>query len=288
MNALIQWGWSPFFEEQLTDEEKITHSVARIVEPLRGLSRAVGTWGEVWAETPMAIPPAVGDWVVGKLRDHGTEEKRFSVDRTLERKNRLSRSAPGGKGYEQVLCANIDCVFIVLALTQEFQPRALQSYLEVVKNAGIPAVIWLTKADEGVSSSERVAEIRSLAPNTPLHLVSVHQGIGMNAIDPYFVGAPTVVLLGASGAGKSTLTNYLLKTEAQRVSEVREKDQKGRHTTTGRRLHLLPGGGMIIDSPGIREIQLWESSPEAAAPPVKKKQKSLKHSRSRRQAQEED
>lgn len=287
MDTLAKWGWDAFFESQLTDEERRDSTPARIVEPLRGLSRAVCAVGEVWAETPMAVAPAVGDWVVGKLREHGAGEKRFSVDRVLERKNKLSRSAPGGKGYEQILCANVDTVFITLALTQELQPRSVQSYLEVIHEAGLKPVIWITKADEGEPTVELTEVLEELAPGIEPHLISVHQRRGLEALSAYFEGCPTIVLLGASGAGKSTLTNYLLSSESQRVSEVRESDQKGRHTTTGRRLHLLPGGGMIIDSPGIREIQKWEA--ETPKPVVEKKKKiKSKHTRSRRESQEED
>ncbi len=288
INTLEPWGWNAYFAEQVTDLERAQCQVARIVEPARGLSRAVCAVGEIWVEQADGISPAVGDWIVGRLRDQGAGEKRMSTERILPRFNKVSRVAPGGQGYEQILCANVDAVFIVVAVSQQLHLPGVQRALEVVREAGILPAIVVTKADEGIDTRSTVAEIESIAQGAVIHLLSVKQRRGLEVLPPYFEGDRTVVLLGASGAGKSTLTNYLLSTEVAKVGDVREDDQKGRHTTTGRRLHCLPSGGMVIDSPGIREIQKWEGGEYAPKSKKKTKPKSIKNSRSRRASQEED
>jgi ribosome biogenesis GTPase / thiamine phosphate phosphatase len=288
LHTLEPWGWSEFFASQLSEAEWAQCAVARIVEPARGLSRAVCAAGEIWAEQADGISPAVGDWIVGRLRDQGAGEKRMSTERILRRYNKVSRVAPGGQGYEQVLCANVDAVFIVVAVSQVLHLPGVERALEVVREAGILPAIILTKADEEVDTRSAVEQIQSVAAGAVIHLVSVKQNRGLEVLPPFFDGDRTVVLLGASGAGKSTLTNYLLSHEIQKVGEVREDDQKGRHTTTGRRLHRLQGGGMVIDSPGIREIQKWEGGEFVPKSKKKTKPKSIKNSRSRRAAQEED
>jgi ribosome biogenesis GTPase len=288
INTLEEWGWSEFFADQLSAEEKTSWAPARVVEPSRGLSRAVCSGGFIWVEHADGIAPAVGDWVVGPLRDHGAGEKRLSIERILERRNKLSRQAPGGQGYEQVLCANVDTLFIVVAVSQFLHLPGVQKALDVAQEAGIQAVVVVTKADAGVEIEECCQQLRSVSQEVEIFPISVKQDLGLQPLGKYFEGGATVVLLGASGAGKSTLTNYLLSTEVQDVGDVRESDQKGRHTTTGRRLHYLGKGGMVIDSPGIREIQKWVDPDTAPAAPKKTKIKSKKNSRSRRSSQEED
>jgi ribosome biogenesis GTPase len=265
MIDLKKLGWDAFFESQLTPQEKLSSIVARVVEPARGLSRAVYSSGEVWAEQKELHGPAVGDWVVGTLRDAGIGEKRLSIERTLTRKNQLSRSAGNDKGYEQILCANTDIAFVTIALNQALNPNAVTRYLDLVKESGMLCVVVLTKIDTG----DAKAITRSLSPlveGLPFHAISVREGRGLQPLQDYFSESKTIVLLGSSGVGKSTLVNYFTHTEAQGIGEVRESDQKGRHTTSGRRLHQLPSGGMIIDSPGIREIRAWKQ-PGAAHKP---------------------
>ncbi len=298
MVDLSKYGWDAFFEEQVSQEERETLAIARIVEPLRGLSRCVCRAGEIWAEhteksstgaKTRETVPSTGDWVLGKLRDHGAGEKRMSIERVLTRKNKLSRAAPGGKTYEQILCTNVDTAFLVLALTQDLNLNAITRYLEILSESNVQPVIILTKVDADTNPKEAVAAISDVASGVAIHTTSVKEKRGLESIAPYFLGNKTVVLLGASGAGKSSLTNFLLGEEVGRVESVRESDQKGRHTTTNRRLYTLPKGGMVIDSPGIREIQKWEP-PEEQKPEgnTKKKLKSHKHSRARRFTEEDD
>ncbi len=297
MSDLRQLGWDDFFEKQLTDHERKDSAVARIVEPLRGLSRAICKGGEIWAEhteksatgvkTREAVP-SIGDWVLGSLRDFGGGEKRMTINRVLVRKNKLSRAAPGGKGYEQILCTNVDTAFLVLALTQELNLAAVSRYLEILGECQVMPVIVVTKVDADTDPKEAIHSLVKIAPQVSVHTLSVKERRGLEVLTPYFSGNKTIVLLGASGAGKSTLVNHLIGTETQRVESVRESDQKGRHTTTGRRLYSLSQGGMVIDSPGIREIQKWDGPSAPVEVEIKKKVKSNKFSRGRRSNEDDD
>lgn len=268
---------------------------ARIVEPLRGLSKAICAAGEIWAEhteksasgeKSREAVPSIGDWVVGTLRDSGGSEMRMCINRVLQRKTKLSRAAPGGKGYEQILCANVDTAFLVIAATQELNLSAVGRYLEILEQSKILPVVIVTKIDEMSSDTKVIQSLGEVVKGVPLFPLSVKERRGLDAMNPYFSKGKTVVLLGVSGAGKSTLVNYLLGTETQRVESVRDSDQKGRHTTTGRRLYCLPQGGMVIDSPGIREIQKWEEPMGSAD--KKKPVKSNKSSRRRKSNREDD
>lgn len=276
MDDLVKFGWGDFFASQLSEEEKKLYSVARIVEPLRGMSRAVSAAGEIWAEGAEKVHrsgAAVGDWVLGDLRDYGAGEKRLTVRRILDRKNKLSRNATGGKRYEQILAANVDVVFIVIGLNQQINLSSIERTVGIVKDSHMLPVIVLTKEDCVSDTAGILKSIEGTADGVFIHFVSVLENRGVEALLPYFDGGNTVVLMGASGAGKSTLVNYLTQVNSQRVDGVRESDQKGRHTTTGRRLACLPSGGMVIDSPGIRELQAFVA-------PVAKARKRTKPERS--------
>jgi ribosome biogenesis GTPase len=275
-SKLVRMGWNDFFRAQLSEEEFQNAVVARVVEPLRGLSRVATAEAEIWAESTDSV--GVGDWVVGKVRNLGEGELRFSVTRILTRKTKLSRRAPSQKNYEQILCANAEFVFVVVAMTQELNLAGIERAISVAKAGGLSPVVVLTKADACADPDTVVIPVKKAAAGAPLHLISTAQGVGLEALATYFGTANTVVLLGASGAGKSTLTNYFVAAQAQSVGGTRERDEKGRHTTTARRLHFLPTGGMIVDSPGIRELQPWvepaateapakSNSPKKARPP---------------------
>jgi len=274
---LLKMGWGPFFRSQLTADELQNALVARIVEPLRGLSRAACVLGEIWAEGPQNV--GVGDWVVGTVRGALEKEKRLTITRVLDRKTKLSRNAPSGKKYEQILCANADSMFVVVALTQALHLAGILRAVEAARAGGIAPVLILTKSDVCENPAEIVASVTQKLKEVPIHLVSILKRKGLEALAGYFGSANTVVLLGASGAGKSTLTNHFTGSDDQCVGETRESDEKGRHTTTARRLHFLPSGGMIVDSPGIRELQLW-TEPEPRADTKRKEKKPKRSHRS--------
>lgn len=301
MHDLIQLGWDDFFKGQLSDEELKSLVIGRVVEPLRGLSRTICPEGEIWAEhseksatgakTREAVP-SIGDWVVGNVRNLGGGEMRMSIKRVLARKNKLSRAAPGGKNYEQILCTNVDTAFLVLAVSQPLNLPGVGRYLEILSEAKILPVLIVSKVSAEVEASPLFTEVMSAlkqaAPGVVIHVVGVKEGRGLAPLAQYFLGNKTTVLLGASGAGKSTLTNALLGVQAQRVEEVRESDQKGRHTTTARRLHSLPNGGMVIDAPGIREIQKWVEPEPRVESSDKKKIKTGKPARGFRYSEGDD
>ncbi len=262
--VLKSLGWNRFFEAQLTKEEVAQSTLARVVEPSRGLVKVLGAFGKSWAESTLGhkVPgPAVGDWVVGKVRELGAGEKRFSIDRILDRKNKLSREATGGKGYEQILCANVDQVFLVLAANLEPNLQGIQRTVAAVAQSKMEPLFLITKTDVALNLEKLCDALKACAPGIPQISVSVKKANGLDGLLKHLKAGTTSVLLGASGVGKSSLTNFLLDSEVQKVAEVRESDQKGRHTTTGRQLSLLPSGAMLIDSPGIREFQSWEDAP---------------------------
>lgn len=200
--------------------------------------------------------PAVGDWVALE-RPHG--HARATIRAVLPRRSRFSRKAAGDVTEEQVVAANIDVVFLVSGLDRDFNLRRIERYLVTAREGGAQAVVVLNKADLCDRLDDVVAEVARLAAGTPVHAVSALALDGLDAVVPYLVRGRTIALLGSSGVGKSTLINALLGHERQRTRAVREKDSRGRHTTTHREMVVLPQGAILIDTPGMRELQLWES-----------------------------
>src|SRR5262249_49726372 len=160
---------------------------------------------------------------------------------------------------EQVLAANIDTVFLVNSLNEDLNPRRIERYLALAWESGARPVLLLTKADLCEQPAQVAGEIERMAPFVSVHVVSALEGSGLGALTAHLGPGQTSVLLGLSGVGKSTLVNRILGEERQEVREIRAHDGRGRHTTTSRQLLFLPEGGMIIDTPGIRELQLWNS-----------------------------
>jgi ribosome biogenesis GTPase len=196
--------------------------------------------------------PAVGDYVVV---DAG------AVREILPRRTKLSRKAAGERATEQLVAANIDKVFIVCGLDSDYNPRRIERYLVAVRSGGAIPVVLLNKVDLCPDAAARVAEIAALGAE--VHAISARAGDGLAALA---IGpTETVCFVGSSGAGKSTLVNRLLGREAQRTQEVRADDDRGRHTTSSRELFPLPGGGFVIDTPGMREIGLWDAEGGLAA-----------------------
>jgi ribosome biogenesis GTPase len=199
--------------------------------------------------------PAVGDWVA--LRPP-TGEGRAMIHAILPRKSRFSRKSAGQKTEEQVVAANVDTIFLVSGLDSDFSPRRIERYLTAAWDSGAQPVVVLNKLDRCEDPEGCLLETQAVAAGVPVLRVSARTGEGCEALASYIVPGQTVGFLGSSGVGKSTLINRLLGREAQATGEVREGDDKGRHTTTHRELFLAPSGGLLIDTPGLREIQLWE------------------------------
>jgi ribosome biogenesis GTPase len=198
--------------------------------------------------------PAVGDWVALRPAQGG---HRAVVQAVLPRRTAFVRRAAGDRTVAQVLAANVDTVFLVMGLDGDFNPRRLERALVLAWESGALPVVLLNKADLCDDVDGRRAEIEAVAPGVPVRVIAAKRGEGLEALAPWLVPGRTVALLGSSGVGKSTLVNRLLGREKQKTREVRAADQRGRHTTTHRELILLPGGALLLDTPGLRELQLW-------------------------------
>jgi ribosome biogenesis GTPase len=201
--------------------------------------------------------PAVGDWVALKIRP---DEGRAIVHAILPRRSGFVRKVAGSRTEQQIVGANIDTVFLVTSLNQDFSLRRIERYLTLAWESGADPVIVLSKADLCADVTHVEAEVRTVAGGVPVHPVSVVTGDGLEALGTYLRFGETVALLGSSGVGKSTLINRFLGYERQRVLEVRASDERGQHATRNRELIPLPEGGLLLDTPGMRELQLWDGA----------------------------
>lgn len=212
--------------------------------------------GKLRHEASTAVEyPAVGDWVALRTRPG---ELRSTIHAILPRRSRFSRKVAGDTTREQIVAANIDTVFLTTGLDGDFSLRRIERYLVTAWESGAQPVVLLTKADLCDETDARVRDVEAVASGAPVHATSARQNHGLDILGQYLQPGRTVALLGSSGVGKSTLINRLLGREQQRTAEVSTYKARGRHTTTNRELILLPGGGLVIDTPGLREIQLWE------------------------------
>jgi ribosome biogenesis GTPase len=207
------------------------------------------------ASNPTELP-AVGDWVAIR---HTPEQAQAVIHAVLPRKSKFGRKAPGRGGEEQIVAANVDTIFLVTSLNQELSLRRLERYLVLVWEGGAAPVIVLNKSDLCPDPGERLLAVLSVAASAPVHVISVKQATGLEALDDYMVKGKTIALLGSSGVGKSSLINCLAGRLLQDVGPVRQDDDRGRHTTTRRQLFMLSTGAMVIDTPGLREIQMVDS-----------------------------
>jgi ribosome biogenesis GTPase / thiamine phosphate phosphatase len=201
---------------------------------------------------------AVGDWVALKpTPGEGTG----TIEALLPRRSKFSRKVAGELTEEQIVAANIDTVFLVMGLDGDYNPRRLERYLILAYESGARPVVILNKADVAEHLSDDIDEITALAVGVPVHAISAKVGTGVEVVELYLGRGRTGALLGSSGVGKSTLVNALLGEEMLKTKEVRAHDSRGRHTTRHRHLIVLTGNrGLLIDTPGMRELQLWTQS----------------------------
>ena len=200
--------------------------------------------------------PAVGDWVALESDSAGSDARIRAV---LPRHSRFSRRAAGDPTEEQIVAANIDTVFLVGGLDGDFNPRRIERYLFVASESGAIPVVLLNKADLVEAPEAMANEVRALAPGVAVHAVSCRVDGSLDVLREHLAPGTTAALLGSSGVGKSTIVNRLIGFDLLRTRDVRVADSRGRHTTTSRQMVLLPEGGVLIDTPGMRELQLWET-----------------------------
>lgn len=260
---LINLGWNHFFESQFQVFKEQGFSPARVVRVEREIYLILSEQGEFTAEVSGKFLynarersefPAVGDWVVVSLRP---QEAKATINCFLPRKSRFSRKIAMNTTEEQIIAANMDTIFIVTGLDEDFNLRRIERYLTLTWTSNANAVIVLNKMDLCDDVEQRVSEVNSIAFGVPVLPISAETKQGITALHQYLGTGQTAALVGSSGVGKSTITNVLLGEEKQAVGAVREDDSKGRHITSKRELIFVPSGGMIIDNPGMREIQLW-------------------------------
>ena len=200
--------------------------------------------------------PAVGDWVAVRKRP---EEDRGVIMAVLPRRSAFTRRAAGEATGEQVVAANVDVVFVVMGLDRDYNVRRLERYMVMARESGASPVILLTKPDLCSDLAAHLREVTSFAGDIVVHVVNPKRGEGLEQLQGDLGAGTTAALLGSSGVGKSTLINRLVGADVLRTREVRASDSRGRHTTTHRELVVLPVGGLVIDTPGMRELQLWDA-----------------------------
>lgn len=257
---LYELGWNPHFEQHMEPHRAAGFVPGRVAVQHRGGYVVYAESGETHARLPGRMRqedadlPAAGDWVA--LRPLPNEPGAAVVEAVLPRTSKFSRHEAGKVTREQVVAANVDVALLVSALNQDRSPRRLERYITTAWSGGASPVIVLTKPDLAEDLGAALADVESVALGIPVHVVNGLTGEGAEEVTQYLAGNKTVALLGSSGAGKSTLLNHLAGTEVQRVADIRH-DGKGRHTTTERHLFPIPGGGLVLDTPGMRELQLW-------------------------------
>lgn len=260
---LHEFGWSDRWQEKWDALAMANCRPARITREDRGQYQAVCGSGEVVAELSGKMRnaalsrsdlPAVGDWVAVRTSEEGGHGL---VEAVLPRTGAFVRKAPGVRTEEQIVGANVDVVFLVMGLDNDYNVRRLERYLTLAWDSGATPVIVLNKADLCDDLEPYREEIEGVAFGVPICVTSAEGGEGIEELRAQLAPGKTAGFVGSSGVGKSTLINALLGEARQAVKAVREDDSRGRHTTTRRELIPLPGGGLLLDTPGMRELQLW-------------------------------
>lgn len=270
MKTIENYGWNESSNTKWTDQstnEKLHASISgRVLLEHKHMYRVVTNDGEWLASLSGSLKhqaherrdyPAVGDWVaVEKMQG----EEKGIIHSILPRTSIFSRKVAGQTTVEQIVAVNVDIVFLVMSLNLDFNVRRLERYMIAAWDSGASPVIVLTKKDVCDDPQTYVEQAEAVAFGVPIHVVSNVTGEGITEIQELLKDGKTAAILGSSGVGKSSLTNALCGEEVMAVRDIREDDDKGRHTTTHRELLRMPGGGLLIDTPGMREFQMWDNS----------------------------
>lgn len=255
-NSLLGYGFNPFFARQVSLDELEQGRVGRVTEVQRSLitvfdgshERSIpitSSWHNIAAEDR----PTVGDWVV-------LDDQLSRVERILERKSVFRRVAAGEKTEIQLIAANIDVLFVVTSCNEEFSESRLERYLALAADAGVLPVVVLSKADLSHESDSYAERVRRVLQGVPVESVNALDRSTLGGLLAWIEAGNTIAFVGSSGVGKSTLLNTLAEAEFAATRGIREDDKKGRHTTSHRALYRLPGGGLVIDVPGMRELKV--------------------------------
>lgn len=251
--------FASYYSESLNPGRVVAeHRGAYAVETERGARGAVLGGRLRHLTTTRSRLPAVGDFVAVRLPEEADDGPAI-IDAVLPRRTAFVRRAAGTRSDDQVIAANVDVVFVMLGLDHDFNLRRVERYLAAVWDSGATPVLLLNKADLCEELEARIEDLKRTGMGVPVHALSALHADGLDALRPYVREGATIGVVGSSGVGKSTLLNRLLRREAQTTAGVREHDSRGRHTTTHRELFVLPEGGIVIDTPGMREFQLSAS-----------------------------
>lgn len=263
--TLEDWGWDAVWAEAFAADAAKGLMPARVTAQQRGLLTVAAEGGPRPARVTGAMRhkaagaadlPCVGDWVAVQAVPG---EDAVVVRRILPRRTKLSRKAAGEALEEQVIAANLDCALLMTALNADFNARRLERFLTVTRESGAEPVIVLNKLDACDDPRPYLEEARRVAGDAAVLALSAKTGLALEALAQWLKPGRTVGIVGTSGVGKSTLVNRLLGREALKTAETRAGDERGRHTTTHRELFVLPGGGVLLDTPGMREMAFWDA-----------------------------
>lgn len=244
-------GWQPFFSTQLSIEELTETPPIRVVEVHRNTLRVTGN--DLHDTIPHAFEATVGDWL---LFDPETRKP----TRRLDRKSLIKRRAPGHDRSIQLIAANIETAFLTTSCNADFNVARLERYIALAFEAEIDPVILLTKSDMVDDAEDYVTQAQAISADIPVIALDARNTDPRNKLAPWCGPGQTVAFLGSSGVGKSTLTNALTGRRDIATQDIREDDARGRHTTTSRQLHVTPGGCVVLDTPGMRELQLTDAT----------------------------